>query len=158
MRRILPTAAIGLLMLLALMVATHELRTRASAPRDTVTQIRMVNPRFLGRDSQGRAFEVNAAQAARSDGNLQEVILDRVVVTLDVGGPAPRRLSADRGVYREDTRILRLTSNVHLDDGRASSFTTNEAVVDTGAGTVRAGAQRSGANSDGRVHARIEPN
>ena len=136
MRIILPALAVGLTALLGLLVATHAVRVQAAAPRETVTQIRMVNPHFFGRDNRGRAFELTAGQAARSDRDMQEVLLDHVVVVLDVNGRHPSRLSADHGVYREDTRILRLTNNVHVDDGQASSIATNQAIVDTRAGTV----------------------
>ena len=135
-RVILPVLTLGLASSLAIMVGSHALRVQASAPRETVSHIRMVNPHFYGRDRQGRAFELTAAEATRADGDMQEVLLDHVVVTLDVSGAHPSRLSADHGVYREDTRILRLTSNVHVDDGRASSIVTNHAIVDTRAGTV----------------------
>ena len=96
----------------------------------------MVSPHFFGRDRQGRAFEVSATEAARSDANMQEVLLEDVSVTLDVNGAHPSRMTAEHGAYREDTRILRLRGNVRVDDGRASSIATNEAVVDTRAGTV----------------------
>ena len=135
-RVILPVLALGLACALGIMIGGHTLRARSAAPRDTVSHIRMINPHFFGRDRQGRPFELTAAQAARADGDMQEVLLDRVVVTLDVNGAHPSRLSADHGVYREDTRILRLTDNVHVDDGRASSIVTNQAIVDTRAGTV----------------------
>lgn len=135
-RVILPVLALGMASSLGIMVATHAMRVQSAAPRETVSHIRMINPHFFGRDRQGRAFELTAAEASRADGDMQEVLLERVVVTLDISGPHPSRLSADHGVYREDTRILRLTSNVHVDDGRASSIVTNQAVVDTRAGTV----------------------
>lgn len=146
MRIVLPALIVGLIALLGLLIATHAVRVQAAAPRDTITQIRMVNPHFYGRDSRGRAFELTAAQAARSDRDMQEVLLDHVVVTLDVSGPHTSRVSADRGVYREDTRILRLNGNVHVDDGRASSLSTQQAIVDTRAGTVT-GTQRVASRS-----------
>jgi lipopolysaccharide export system protein LptC len=140
MRVVLPAAIVALAALLAMFMTTHEVRVRSSAPRETASRFHMVNPHFFGRDSQGRAFEIRAAEAARSDTDMQVVLLDHVVMALDMNGAQPRRLSADHGVYREDTRILRLTSNVHVDDGRASSVVTNQAIVDTRAGTV-SGAQ-----------------
>jgi lipopolysaccharide export system protein LptC len=136
MRVILPAAIVALAGLLVMFMATHEVRVRSSAPRETASRFHMVNPHFFGRDNQGRAFEISAAEAARSDTDMQVVLLDHVVMALDMNGPNPRHMSADHGVYREDTRILRLTSNVHVDDGRASSVVTNQAIVDTRAGTV----------------------
>jgi hypothetical protein len=45
-------------------------------------------------------------------------------------------LTSDRGVYDESTRLLRLDGHVHVDDAAASTVATEEAVVDTRAGTV----------------------
>ena len=177
LRLVLPASILGLTLLLAAMMITHAVTAREAAPRETTSSFHMSNPHFFGRDSQGRAFEISAAEAARSDRNMQEVLLDHVTMTLDASGPNPSRLSADHGVYREDTRILRLTDNVHLDDGRASSVATNLAIVDTRAGTVTGGnapvqarsptgamqagtytASRDGqrATFGGRVHARLD--
>jgi len=136
LRIVLPIAVAALATLLGVLVASHAVKVQATAPRETATQIRMVNPHFFGRDRQGRAFELGAAQAARSDANMQEVLLDDVSVTLDVNGAHPSRMTADHGIYREDTRILQLRGNVRVDDGRASTIATNDATVDTRAGTV----------------------
>jgi lipopolysaccharide export system protein LptC len=136
LRVVLPGMVLGLAALLGLLILNHAVRVEATAPRETATQIRMVNPHFFGRDRQGRAFEVSAAEAARSDSNMQEVLLEDVSVTLDVNGAHPSRMTADHGAYREDTRILLLRGNVRVDDGRASSIATNQATVDTRAGTV----------------------
>jgi lipopolysaccharide export system protein LptC len=57
-------------------------------------------------------------------------------MVMDEGGPRPKTLTSDRGAYNENTRILRLNGHVRVDDSAASTLATNEAVVDTKAGTV----------------------
>ncbi len=153
LRIVLPVAVAALAVLLGALVASHAAKVQATAPRETATRIRMVNPHFFGRDRQGRAFELGAAQAARSDANMQEVDLDEVSVTLDVNGAHPSRMTADHGVYREDTRILVLRGNVRVDDGRASTIATNEATVDTRAGTVVGQQQVASQTTVGSINA-----
>jgi lipopolysaccharide export system protein LptC len=100
------------------------------------TQIRMVSPHFVGRDSQGRAFNLSARLALRDDTNMQRVLLGSPVIVMDVDSPHPKTLTSDHGVYDEDTRMLRLTGHVRVDDSTASTVASDEALIDTKAGTV----------------------
>ena len=136
LRVILPILVVAIAGGLLALAAGSAARREAGAPKETTTHIRMVNPHFLGRDDQGRAFEVRAGEAQRSDTNLQEVILRDVVLTLDVNGAHPTRMTANEGVFREDTRILTLKGDVRVDDGRSSNFATDEARIDTNTSTV----------------------
>ena len=45
-------------------------------------------------------------------------------------------MTADSGVYQEDSRILFLKGHVRADDAKAASFATDEAVVNTRTGAV----------------------
>jgi lipopolysaccharide export system protein LptC len=146
LRWLLPSAIVAILAVLGVFVGVDALHTQAARPRETPTQIRMVNPHFLGRDEQGRAFNLSARQARRDDNNLQQVFLDAPVMTLDVDGQRPSTLTADNGVYREDTRLLKLTGHVRVDDSRDSTVGTDEAIVDTRAGTING---RSALNAKG---------
>ncbi len=136
LRWLLPAAIVAILAVLGVFVGVDALHTQAARPRETPTQIRMVNPHFLGRDEQGRAFNLSARQARRDDNDLQQVFLDAPVMTLDVDGQRPSTLTADNGVYREDTRILKLTGHVRVDDSRDSTVATDQATVDTRTGAI----------------------
>ena len=146
MRWLLPAAILVLLALLGAYVVADAVRTAHAGIKDTPTEIRMVNPHFVGRDDQGRAFNISARQAQREDANMQRVDLSAPVMIMDVDGPRPKTITADHGVYDENTHLLHLTSHVRVDDSAASTLATDDALVDTRAGTVT-GATSISANS-----------
>jgi lipopolysaccharide export system protein LptC len=136
LRWLLPTLILAMLGLLAALVITQAVRVAAARPKELPTQIRMVSPHFIGRDDKGRAFNLASRLAVRADSDMQRVILGAPVMVMDADTPHPKTLTADRGVYDEDTRILRLTGHVRVDDAAASTAGSDEALVDTRAGTV----------------------
>ncbi len=135
LRWALPMMMVAVVGVLAGLIGAHALKRQAGA-HDAVSQIKMTNPRFFGRDNQGRAFMLQARQAARDEQDLQKVLLQFPQVTLDVDGAHPSTLTADTGVYREDTRILTLKGHVRADDAKMTSFATDQAVVNTRTGQV----------------------
>lgn len=135
MRWALPMAMVAVLGLLVGLIGQHSLSRRGVA-HEPVNQIVMTNPHFFGRDSQGRAFMLSARQAARDPQDFQKVLLQFPHITQDVDGANPSTLTANTGVYREDTRILLLNGNVHADNSKDSAFATQEAIVNTRTGTV----------------------
>jgi lipopolysaccharide export system protein LptC len=136
LRWLLPTLILGMLGLLAAFVISEALRAAAAQPKELPTQIRMIGPHFIGRDDKGRAFNLASRLAVRDDANMQRVFLGQPVMVMDSDTPHPKTLTADRGVYDEDTRILHLTGHVRVDDAAASTAGSNEALVDTRVGTV----------------------
>ncbi len=136
LRWLLPAIMVAVVATLAGLVAIHAIKRQAAAHKDATTPIRMVNPHFFGRDNQGRAFTLGARQAARDEQSFQVVLLSYPAVTMDVDGPHPSTLTADTGVYHEDTRILYLKGHVRADNSKASTFATDEAVVNTRTGVV----------------------
>ncbi len=136
LRIALPLLMIGVIATLAALVAHHALRRRAAAHQDGSTPIRMTNPHFFGRDNQGRAFTLGARQAARDERSLQVVLLQYPTLTLDVGGAHSSNLTADSGVYHEDTRMLLLHGHVHGANAASARFAANDAVVNTRTGSV----------------------
>jgi lipopolysaccharide export system protein LptC len=136
LRVALPMLMIGVIATLAGLVAQHALRRHAAARQDISTPIRMTNPHFFGRDNQGRAFTLGARQAARDERSLQVVLLQFPALTLDAGGAHPSTLTADSGVYHEDTRVLLLHGHVRGANAANARFATNDAVVNTRTGSV----------------------
>jgi lipopolysaccharide export system protein LptC len=154
LRILLPLTMVGVIALLVTLVVAHAIKRQAAAHRDAATPIRMVNPHFYGRDTQGRAYTLTATQATRDDLSFQRVLLDYPSVTLDVDGPSPSTLTADTGVYHEDTRVLFLRGHVRADDAHAASFATDQAVVNTRTGIVNGGAPLSTRTKTGVLNAR----
>jgi lipopolysaccharide export system protein LptC len=136
MRILLPAIMLGVLALLAALVVEHALRRQAAAHQDSSTPIRMTNPHFFGRDNQGRAFTLGAQQAERDERSLQVVLLHFPSLTLDQGGVHPSTLTADSGVYHEDTRMLLLRGHVLGANAAGERFATDQAVVNTRTGQV----------------------
>jgi lipopolysaccharide export system protein LptC len=114
--------------------------------------IHMTNARFLGRDEQGRAYILTAAGAARDDMNPMRIALIRPAMIFDADGANPTHMSADTGIYHEDTRILMLDGHVALNDAIGDQFATNQATVDTVKATV-AGANIAGQGPTGGIQA-----
>jgi lipopolysaccharide export system protein LptC len=136
LRIALPMLMVAVVAALAVLVVSHAVRRQAAAHQDSTTPIRMTNPHFFGRDNQGRAFTLGAREAKRDEKSLQVVLLQFPTLTLGVGGPSPRNLTADSGVYHEDTRMLLLRGHVRANDAKDSKFATNEALVNTRTGAV----------------------
>ncbi len=132
----LPAVMLAVVAALVVLVVAHALRRDAAAQKDAEIPIRMVNPHFFGRDSLGRAYTLGAREASRDQRTFQRVILSFPTITLDVGGAHPSTLTADRGVYREDSRILVLQGHVRGNNASNSTFATDQAVVNTRTGTV----------------------
>jgi lipopolysaccharide export system protein LptC len=154
LRWLLPTIIFAIIGVLGGFVALNAMRSMAARPKEVPTEIQMVNPRFLGRDSQGRVFDLSARRATRDDHDMRLVRLTAPVMVMNTADRGPTTLIADSGVYREDTRILHLTGHVRLADAKASAAATEEAVVDTRAGTVTGLSPVAGASPTGSIQAR----
>jgi lipopolysaccharide export system protein LptC len=153
LRWVLPTLILALLGLLGAFVVGQAVRAAAARPKEMPTQIRMVGPHFIGRDNQGRAFNLAARLAVRNDRDMQQVLLGSPVIVMDVDSDHPKTLTADSGVYDEDTRLLHLKGHVRVDDAAASTVGTDEAMVDTKAGTVSGASALNGVGPMGQIHA-----
>jgi lipopolysaccharide export system protein LptC len=137
LRVLLPVLMIGVLGLLTALVVQHAVKRQAAAHQDATTPIRMTNPHFFGRDNQGRAFTLGAREAARDERSLQVVLLQFPSLIMDVGGPHPQNLTADSGVYHEDTRMLLLRGHVRGANAAGEKFATGQALVNTKTGMVQ---------------------
>lgn len=137
-RKALPVVIACIAGLLVLWIGGRSLivKLASSGASKEVGGVRMVNPRFYGRDTSNRSFVLGAAEASRDVKNGRTVTLAAPSVTLDAGGANPTKVQAANGIYQEDQRQLNLTGKVQLDDGRGYSFTTPKATVDTTTGHV----------------------
>jgi lipopolysaccharide export system protein LptC len=142
---------IAMIAVLVGFVTAHALRRREAAHRDAAAPIEMVNPHFFGRDSQGRAYILGARQAARDEKSLQRVLLSFPTMTLDTESAHPSTLTADTGVYHEDTRMLYLKGHVLANNAKSSRFATDEALVNTRTGSVTSPAALSSQTPVGDV-------
>ena len=136
LRRVLPALMALIVVVLVGTVALSGILGAPNKIKEALGSIHMVNPRFQGRDSKGRAFVLSAKEASRDEHDPSQVILVEPFVSLGQDTPTPTRLMAKTGVYREGDRMLRLTGDVRLDDGSGYRFASQEALVDTRKGEL----------------------
>ena len=153
-RRALPVLIVVIGAVLVAWIAGRSLFIKASAPKPPqATGLRMLNPRFYGRDSANHAFVLGAAEAARDSSTGKSVALSAPNLILDAGAPQSTTVTADKGVYLEDQRQLALSDHVEVKSG-GYVFTTPEATVDTSKGAVYGKSGVQGQGPLGRVTAR----
>jgi lipopolysaccharide export system protein LptC len=131
LRKLLPALCLAIIVALGAWSAMSTLLWRTDAKVRSNAEIRMLNPNFQGRTEAGKPFLMTAASAVRDNADEMKVTLDRPVLNLGVGTPEWTRITAARGVYREDTRMLDLRGQVTLDDYKGNHLTTEHALVDT---------------------------
>jgi lipopolysaccharide export system protein LptC len=130
LRRALPALMAAMVLALLAAVAVQTLGRRA-APEGEVA-VRMLNPRFRGRDDEGRAFVLAAKAAVRDNADLQRVLLEGPELELTTDPErAPMRVTARSGLYLEGRQLMTLKGDVVLVDPNGWRFVTEEAVVDT---------------------------
>ena len=151
-RRALPMIIVGICGLLVLSIGGRSLLANLALPKSQKEGgVRMVNPRFYGRDTSNRSFVLGASEASRDLKDGRRVTMSGPNVTLDADGANPTHVQANQGVYREDQRKLSLQGAVELKDGRGFTFSTPKAVVDTTSGVVSGDSGVSGNGPLGRI-------
>jgi len=150
-RRLLPALIAIIILSLAAQVVWNSVIASRADTEDKPAPIRMTNPRFQGREGDGRSFVISAATATRDDHDLRRVTLDQAVVTLGVDTPKPTRVTANTGVYVEGEPIVKLNGNVQVDDGSGYHFTTERANLNTRTNVVDADSAITGVGPAGEV-------
>jgi lipopolysaccharide export system protein LptC len=120
---------------------------------DSDEPIRLVNPRFVGRDDRGRAFVLTAVSAMRDQKDYQRVMLDRPALVLDEEGPDPLRVTAAHGVYHEGDRKLAVSGGVRM-SGARGAFETAHSLFDTKTGELVGSGPIQGSGSLGEITAK----
>lgn len=136
-RKTLPWLMLAIVATVIGWVGVRAILSARETARPGSTELRMTNPKFYGRDDQGRSFQLEAKEAVRDSRQQNQVSLSAPGMRLDVGGKNPMAVAAARGVYREDTKVLQVDGGVRMQDGRGTSLQSPEAVVDTQAGVVK---------------------
>jgi lipopolysaccharide export system protein LptC len=152
-RSLLPVAIVGIALLFGGWVLFGGLFTNGGARGPAPSSIHMTNARFLGRDAQGHAYVLTAIEAARDNVDFNKITLTQPTLAMDSDGQKPTQLSADRGVYREDNRILLLNGHVSVRDSQGDSFVTDQAIVDTVNGAVAGKSPVVGQGPTGSIRA-----
>jgi lipopolysaccharide export system protein LptC len=150
-RRLLPLTIAGVIVALAGQVVFSTIAAARGAVKDRTDPIRMINPRFQGREGDGRSFVISAASATRDDKDLRRVTLEKPVITLGVDTPKPTHVTALSGLYIEGEPVIRLTGDVQVDDASGYHFSTELANLDTVKNLVEANSPLAGTGPIGEV-------
>jgi lipopolysaccharide export system protein LptC len=153
LRILLPSLIFLTLGGLAASIAYNSLARQPSAPASSNEAIRLVNPRFVGRDERGRAFVLTAVSATRDPHDYQRVNLDKPALVLDEEGPDALRITGGSGVYHEGNRKLEVSGGVHL-SGAKLAFETAASLFDTRTGELVGSGPIQGSGSLGEITAK----
>ena len=115
--------------------------------------IRLVTPRFVGRDDKGRAFVLTADSATRDRLDYQRVILKKPTLVLDENGPDMLRMNGAEGIFHEQDGKLELTGGVRMADSK-NTFQTAASLFDTKTGELVGSGPIQGSGSLGEINAK----
>jgi lipopolysaccharide export system protein LptC len=116
--------------------------------------IRMVSPKFFGRDQSGRPFTVTAKDAVRDPAHPERIALTQPHMVLQsLNGDPPTVVDSLTGLYNETTHMLALDNHVRLDDGKSDIFVSEHAMVNTDEGSVDGRAPVAGSGPLGQITA-----
>ena len=115
--------------------------------------IRLLNPRFVGRDDKGRAFVLTADSAIRDRLDYSRVILKKPALVLDENGPDQMRINGADGVFHEQNGKLELMNGVRLADTK-TAFNTRASLFDTKTGEVIGSGPIHGSGGLGEITAK----
>ena len=134
-------------------VAWNAFNARPSQNGPDDAPVRLVNPRFVGRDTRSRAFVLTAITATRDAKDDKKVYLDQPALVMDDEGPDPLRITAKAGVYHEDTGKLEVSGGVRL-AGARGAFDTAQSLFDTKSGELVGSGPVHGQGALGEISAK----
>ena len=153
MRVVAPGTIVLILAGLGGMIAYNALKPSAEPAQEVNQPIRLINPRFVGRDDRGRAFVITAGSATRDPREYQKVYLDHPALVLDEQGPDPTRIVAKAGVFHENTGKLEVSGGVRLAFSKGA-FETAESQFDTKTGELVGSGPVQGSGALGQIDAK----
>lgn len=145
----LAMAAIAAILVGWIVGRAHK-RDRSEASRAPIS-IHMSSPRFLGRDSKGRAFVLTGTDAVRDEADAHLVHLTAPHLSLDVDPGRQFVVTAKTGLYRDDNHKLTLNGDVVVVDGRGNTFYSDAGDIDTDSGDVIGKSRAQGEGPTGTI-------
>ncbi len=136
LRLAVPLAMAVLAAVLVGWVVGRSHRRDRAAPSAAAVSIHMSNPRFLGRDTRGRAYVLTGDTAVRDAQDAHLVHLTAPHLSLEREPGVSFVVTGKTGLYRDDSHKLTLTGDVAVDDGRGNHFHSDEGEIDTDTGDV----------------------
>jgi lipopolysaccharide export system protein LptC len=152
LRVVLPAVIVLIFLGLIGSVAWSTFNAQPKAAQAGDEPIRLISPRFVGRDDKGRAFVLTAESAIRDRLDYQRVILKKPALVLDENGPDQMRINGADGVFHEQSGKLELSNGVRMEDAK-NAFTTAASLFDTKTGEVVGSGPIQGAGGLGEIQA-----
>ncbi|MES1198463.1 MAG: LPS export ABC transporter periplasmic protein LptC [Pseudomonadota bacterium] len=149
MRRFFVAAAGASFASVFVFMALSSLQGVGSGSDSSAEPLRMINPRFTGRTSDGGPFQITAETAIRDRTGRQLVHLDSPVYRAQDGTV----VLAPRGVYDEALGAIVLDGDVLFSERGGNRFSTSNMVVDLTHGVVHGEQEVTGAGPLGVVRA-----
>jgi lipopolysaccharide export system protein LptC len=140
-KRVLPAAAIGLLLLVAIWPRLEGMLQGVRFPlprldlRDA-RELQMVSPRYTGIDRDNRPFVVTAATARQKPKTEGMIALEQPKGDMTSTSGNWLELSSDTGLYQLQPQLLDLYGHVVLYQDKGNEFHSATAHLDMAAGTA----------------------
>jgi lipopolysaccharide export system protein LptC len=135
LKLVLPSVAVGLVAMILLWPQLNPIDQRfrlkpVSGGIVDLENLRMINPRYTGSDTQNQPYVVTADQALQvsGDSNVTNLMKPKGDITLKDG--TWLALSAETGVYRKKDEMLDLEGSVNLFHDGGYEIVTSQARVD----------------------------
>ncbi len=134
MRIFLTLVAAGIAVLLGIWPALNEREVSFTLSYEDVAesddQIRMINPRFVGKDRLDRVFTVSASSGLQDTPDDPRVRLENISASLDLGDGVRIVATSKSGTYFVDQNLLELGGDVVLETTDGYRFTASKARFD----------------------------
>ena len=119
----------------------------------TAERSTMTNVRFLGTDSDGRPFTINAKRAWHDSERGEKVFLEGVSGSVTVGEGEWTSLRADSGYFEQKSQVLTLESSVQVTSSSGYRLESERVLIDLEKGMARSDAMVKGTSPSGDLEA-----
>jgi lipopolysaccharide export system protein LptC len=140
MKFVLPVGAMALVGLIAawpqLMKRDAGFRLSFSSVDSQEMALVMNNPRFRGSDSSGQPYVVTADRAIQDPNDAKQVTLDKVAADITLNNGGWLSLTANTGVYNNNSRLLTLHGDINVFSDRGYEFHGITAEIDLMTGVM----------------------
>ena len=134
MKMTLPVLALGLVALVAAWPSLNELpKPRITADKG---QLEMLKPRYFSADEKNQPYSLTAARAEQFADQPGIIVLDKPVAEMTETAGTWVTMRSEHGWYDQNTGILKMRGEVHVQRDDGSEFTTEEAYSEVAKGTA----------------------
>lgn len=116
--------------------------------------LRMTNPRYVGRDSRNRRFEITASLATQDKLDPDRLTLEGLQADITLTDGTWLNLEAATGRYDRLNQILYVEDRVHIFSDRGYELTARDFTIDLSTGTASSEAPVTGQGPMGRFEAK----